>query len=171
MTRTGTAAAAEIDLWRSQARMARDVVNANTHGLTHEDSLVEPRPGGNRLNWVLGHLLSVYDGFLPLLQQEPVIGAATLKRYARGAPPLQDPADAIDFGKLLAAWNQASERVDAGLAGLDPDSLHQPVPDSPSGNPDETVRTLITTVMFHQAYHAGQTAVLRRIAGREGAIR
>jgi uncharacterized damage-inducible protein DinB len=171
MPRTGTATAAEIELWRLQARMARDVVNANTHGLTHEQSLVEPRPCGNRLNWVLGHLLSVYDGFLPLLKQEPVIGAATLQRFARGAPPLEDPADAIDFGKLLAAWNQASERVDAGLAGLDPDILDQPVPHSPSGNPEETVRSLITTVMFHQAYHAGQTGVLRRIAGREGAIR
>jgi uncharacterized damage-inducible protein DinB len=170
MPRTGTATAAEIELWRLQARMARDVVNTNTHGLTHEESLVEPRPGGNRLNWVLGHLLSVYDGFLPLLKQEPVIGAGALQRFARGAPPLKDPGDAIDFGKLLAAWNQASERVDAGLAGLDPDILDRPVPNSPSGNSDETVRSLITTVMFHQAYHAGQTGVLRRIAGREGAI-
>jgi uncharacterized damage-inducible protein DinB len=170
MVRTGTATAAEIELWRLQARMARDVVNANTHGLTHEESLVEPRPGGNRLNWVLGHLMSVYDGFLPLLKQEPVIGTAALQRFARGAPPLTDPGDAIDFGKLLAAWNQASERVDAGLAGLDPDLLDRPVPNSPSGNPEETVRSLITTVMFHQAYHAGQTGVLRRIAGREGAI-
>ena len=34
-----------------------------------------------------------------------------------------------------------------------------------------TVRSIINTVMFHQAYHAGQTAVLRRIAGKEGAIR
>ena len=169
MTRTATAVAAEIELWRLQARMARDVVNANTHGLTHEDSLAEPRPGGNRLNWVLGHLLSVYDGFLPLLKQEPVIGPAT-QRFARGSPPLTDPLEAIDFGKLVAAWNQASERVDAGLARLDPGILDRPVANSPSGNPDETVRSLITTVMFHQAYHAGQTAVLRRIAGREGAI-
>jgi uncharacterized damage-inducible protein DinB len=170
MSRTGTAAAAEVELWRLQARMARDTVNANTYGLTHEESLVAPQPGGNRLNWVLAHLLSVYDGFLPLLKQEPVIGATTLKRFARGAPPLENPADAIDFGKLQAAWNQASDRVDAGLARLDPEILDQPVPNSPSGNPDETVRSLITTVMFHQAYHAGQTGVLRRIAGREGAI-
>lgn len=170
MSRT-EAAATEIELWRMQARMARDVVNTNTRGLSHEDSLVEPRPGGNRLNWVLGHLMSVYDGFLPLLSQEPVLGTTILKRYARGAPPLENPADAIDFQKLLQAWNQASEQVDAGLASLDPGILDRPVPNSPSGNPDETVRSLITTVMFHQAYHAGQTAVLRRIAGREGAIR
>lgn len=170
-TAPATAVAAEIELWRQQARMSRDVVNANTHGLTHQDSLVEPQPGGNRLNWVLGHLLSVYDGFLPLLKQEPVLGAGALQRFARGAPPLTDAAEAIDFGRLLAAWNQASERVDAGLASLDPEILGRPVPNSPSGDPDETVRSLITTVMFHQAYHAGQTAVLRRIAGREGAIR
>src|SRR5919108_5304732 len=168
MTRTGTMAAAEVELWRLQARMARDVVNANTRGVTHEESLVQPRPGGNRLNWVLAHLLSVYDGFLPLLRQEPVIGGATIKRFARGAPPLDNPAEAIDFARLQAAWNQASDRVDAGLARLDPEILDQPVPNSPSGNPDETVRSLITTVMFHQAYHAGQTGVLRRIARREG---
>ena len=110
MSRTGTATAAEIELWRLQARMARDVVNTNTHGLTHEESLVEPRPGGNRLNWVLGHLLSVYDGFLPLLKQEPVIGAAALQRFARGAPPLKDPGDAIEFGKLLAVVRSTCRR-------------------------------------------------------------
>ena len=171
MSARGTPVAAEIELWRAQAGMAHAVVNANAGGLTHEESLVEPRPGGNRLNWVLGHLLSVYDGFLPMLKQEPVIGAAALQRYARGAPPLGDPAEAIDFARLLTAWNEASARVDAGLAALDPDILDQPVANSPSGNPNETVRSLITTIMFHQAYHAGQTAVLRRIAGREGAIR
>lgn len=171
MTRTGAAAAAEVDVWRHQTRMVRDTVNVNTRGLTHEDSLVEPRPAGNRLNWVLGHLMWVYDGFLPLLGQEPVIGQQALKGYARGGPPLERAAEAIDFAQLQAAWNQASERVDTGLAGLDPQILDRPVPNSPSGSPDESVRTLITTVMFHQAYHAGQTAVLRRIAGREGAIR
>ena len=111
----------------------------------------------------------VEKGEDPGLKQEPVIGPAT-QRFARGSPPLTDPLEAIDFGKLVAAWNQASERVDAGLARLDPGILDRPVPNSPSGNPDETIRSLITTVMFHQAYHAGQTAVLRRIAGREGAI-
>jgi hypothetical protein len=61
--------------------------------------------------------------------------------------------------------------VDAGLAAIDPETFDDPVPESPTGNPDETVRSLMSTVMFHQAYHAGQTAVLRRIAGKEGAIR
>jgi hypothetical protein len=66
---------------------------------------------------------------------------------------------------------EAVAGVDEGLRRIDPGVLDRPVADSPSGNPKETVRTLLTTLMFHQAYHAGQTAVLRRIAGKEGAIR
>jgi len=170
MTRTAPETMSEIDLWRHQTRMTGYVVDANVAGLTHEDSLVQPRPGGNCLNWVLGHLLSVYDGMLPLVRQEPVMGEGVLKRYLRGAPPIRDRAEALDFEQILSAWKQALERVDAGLASLTPDVLDRPA-ESPNGNPNETVRSLLTTVMFHQAYHAGQTAVLRRIAGKEGAIR
>ena len=170
MTRTAPATTSEIDLWRQQTRMTGYVVGANVAGLTHEDSLVQPRPGGNCLNWILGHLLTVYNGTLPLLSQEPVMGEGDLTHYARGAPPIRDRAEALEFEQLLTAWSQAVERIDAGLAGLSPDVLDGPVK-SPTGNPNETVRSLLTTVMFHQAYHAGQTAVLRRIAGKEGAIR
>jgi uncharacterized damage-inducible protein DinB len=171
MTRAAPTTATEVDLWRHQTRMTGHVVAANLDGLTHQDSLVQPHPGGNRLNWILGHLLSVYNSLLPLLGQESVMEEAMLKRYARGAPPLRDPKQALDFQELRAAWNQALERVDAGLASLSPEVLDRPMPDSPSGDPNETVRSLLTTVMFHQAYHAGQTGVLRRIAGKEGAIR
>lgn len=170
MTRTAPTTTSEIDLWRQQTRITRDVVGINIAGLTHEDSLVQPSPGGNRLNWVVGHLLWACNGVLPLLSQEQVMDEGSLKRYARGAPPIRDDSEALDFQQLLTAWTEAVERFDAGLAGVTPDVLDRPA-DSPTGDPDETVRTLLTTVMFHQAYHAGQTAVLRRIAGKEGAIR
>jgi uncharacterized damage-inducible protein DinB len=170
MTRTAPATLSEIDLWRQQTRMTRDVVAANVAGLTHEDSLAQPRPGGNCLNWILGHLLWAYNGVLPLVSQEPVMEEGVLNQYARGAPPIRDRAEALTFEEMLSAWNRAVERVDAGLAGLTPELLDRPA-DSPTGNPNETVRSLLTTVVFHQAYHAGQTAVLRRIAGKEGAIR
>ena len=170
MMSTAPAALSEIDLWRQQTRITRDVVVINLAGLTHDDSLVQPRPDGNRLNWVVGHLLWAYNGILPLLGQEPVMDEASLKSYARGAPPIRQDSEALDFQKLLTALNEAGQRFEAGLASVTPDLLERPA-DSPTGNPDETVRTLLTTIMFHQAYHAGQTAVLRRIAGKEGAIR
>ena len=167
---TATAATTEIETFRHQAGMARDVVRINTDGVTHEESLIQPHPGGNCLNWVVGHLVCIYNNALPLLGQEPVMEKDALKRYDRGSSPLRDPADAMSFGELLAAWDRLAERVDAGLAGLTPEYLDQPAPFSPGDNPNETVRSLVSTVLFHQAYHAGQTGVLRRLAGKPGAI-
>jgi uncharacterized damage-inducible protein DinB len=171
MPKADTATLSEIDAWRLQTRITQGVVRTNTKGLSQEDSLVQPRPGGNCLNGVLGHLLHVYDGVLPLLGQQPVLGTESLKHYARGGEPIREGTEALDFQQLVTAVNEAAERVDAGLAALGADLLDQPAPMSPTGNPDETVRSLLTTVMWHQAYHTGQTGVLRRIAGKEGAIR
>jgi hypothetical protein len=145
------------------------VVKLNIAGLTQEESLVQPT-AGNCANWVLGHILGTYCGVAPLLGQEPVMSKETLKRYDRGAPPLTDAADAMDFQDLAAALDEAVRRFDEGLAGLTPEVLDRPMPNSPTKNPNETVRSLLSTVSFHQAYHAGQLGLLRRIAGKEGAI-
>lgn len=170
MTRAAPQTLSEVEVFRHQVRTVRDVVRLNLDGLTHEESLIQPRPAGNCLNWVLGHLLCVYTDTLPMLGQEPVMKEGALKRYARGTPPLRDPAEALDFRRLMAAWDQTTERIDAGLASLTPEVLDRPAPYSPGNDPDETVRSLLTLTCFHQAYHAGQTALLRRIAGKEGAI-
>ncbi len=77
---------------------------------------------------------------------------------------------ALELRDLLAGFDEASRRFDAGLAGVNPETLDQLAPGSPSGNPNETVRSLLSTIAFHQAYHAGQTGLLRRLAGKEGAI-
>jgi len=171
MSRAAPAVNQLIDTFRHQARMTRYVVGINLDGITQEESLVQPQPHGNCANWVLGHLVYTYGRALPLLGQEPVLAPESLARYERGSSPILDASDARDVGELLAAWNATSERVDAGLANLDPDTLDTPAPFSPSNNPDETVRSLLATVLFHQAYHAGQTGLLRRIAGKDGAIK
>jgi uncharacterized damage-inducible protein DinB len=160
----------EVEVFRHQARATRHVVRVNVDGVTHEESLIQPAPGGNCLNWVIGHLLTTYDQTLPMVGQEPVMEKGAVKRYARGTPPLQDPGEALDLKELLTAWDEANERFDAGLASLTPEVLDRPAPFSPSNNPKETVRSLLATVLFHQAYHAGQTGLLRRIAGKDGAI-
>ena len=161
----------EIEVLRNQARSTDRVLKLNLDGVTHEDSLVQPSPAGNCLNWVLGHLLCIYNDVLPLIGQEPVKPKEQLKQYARGSAALdQGSRTAMDFEALKASWSEAVKRIDAGLAKLSPAQLDSKVPVSPTNNPNETVRSLMTTLMFHQAYHAGQTGILRRIAGKKGAI-
>ena len=161
----------EVESFRDNARTIHRVVRMNADGVTHDESLAQPQPAGNCMNWVVGHLICVYNNVLPMLGQEPVLGKEALKRYDRGTPALAEAAEAQPWDTLLAAWDQASERVDAGLASLTAEKLDAPAPRSPRNNPNETVRSLLGLFFFHQAYHAGQTGLLRRMAGKEGAMR
>jgi hypothetical protein len=165
------AIAGEIEIFIRQTRAAHGVVRRNVEGLTQDDSLNQPQPGGNCLNWVVGHLLCTYDSVLPMLGQEPVLGESALNRYKRGSAELDDAGEALPLSELLAAWDEAAKRMEAGLGTLTVERMEEPAPFSPTNNPKETVRSLLATVTFHQAYHAGQTGLLRRMAGREGAIK
>lgn len=159
------------DVLRHQAGMVHQVVKINVDGFTQSDSLIQPQPAGNCLNWVVGHLLAIYHQVLPLLGQEPVIENSVIQRYNRGSAPMLNGAEALDISGMMAAWDECCMRVDAGLAGLSDETLATPAPMSPTGNPDETIGSLLSTVCWHQAYHAGQTGILRRIAGKPGAIK
>ncbi|HEX2207568.1 MAG TPA: DinB family protein [Longimicrobium sp.] len=170
MTIAEAATLSDIQIYQHQAEMTRGVVRANTAGLTQEDSLLQPQPAGNCLNFVVGHLVNVYDKVLPLLGQEPVMGDAA-RRYERGSPALRDASEALQLTDLLDAFDTQTDRFLAGLATLTPEVLERPMPGPDSGGElTETVRSLLGTILFHQAYHAGQTGVLRRITGKPGAI-
>lgn len=160
----------EIEVLRHQNRLAHRVVRMNTDGLSQAESLIAPMPAGNCLNWVVGHLLCVYNNVLPGIGQTPVMEKEELSRYDRGSAPI-DADSALDLNFLLVALDKAVDRFDTGLHGLTSEALDEKAPFSPSQNPDETVRSLMSTVLFHQSYHAGQTGLLRRIAGKPGAIR
>jgi hypothetical protein len=170
MATAASAALNEIEVFRHQARTTSVVLHLNVDGLTQEESLIQPNPEGNCLNWVVGHLVWAHNNLLPLLGQERVMESAALQRYDRGAPPVRKASEALELKDLMAAWDVASERLDAGLANLTALALDAPAPTSPTNNPNETVRSLLATILFHQAYHAGQTGILRRIAGKSGAI-
>jgi len=170
METTSSGSAREVEILRQNAGATHRIVKLNLEGITQEDSLIQPRPAGNCLNWVVGHLLNTYNQILPLLGQQPVMEKGALSRYARGAGPLQNSEGALALSALMAAWDLAASRVDAGLASLTPSVLDAPAPMSPRNDPNETVRSLLALVTFHQAYHAGQTGILRRMAGKEGAL-
>ena len=105
-----------IDVLRHQTALVHGVVRLNLNGVTQSESLVQPQPAGNCLNWVVGHLVAVYHNVLPLLGQEPVLDATVLQRYERGSAPLRNGTDALDISELLTAWDECCARVDAGLA-------------------------------------------------------
>jgi hypothetical protein len=159
-----------VDLLCFQVRTARDGAQKAAAGMSHADSLVRPQPAGNSFNWVVGHLLATYDQLLPRLGQPAVRPDGALARYARGAPPMAHDEDALPLDQLLRDWATSCGRVDAGIATLSSKRLAERVLDGPSGDPNETVASMLALVCFHQAYHVGQLGLLRRVAGKERAF-
>ncbi len=142
----------------------------NTDGVSHEESLVQPHQGGNCLNWVVGHLATTRDRTRGILGLEPVLGSEEHPVYARSSEPLTDTSKAEPFDRLLAAFSQGQDDIIAAVAALTPEQLAAPAPFSPGNNSEETIGTLLAGLVFHEAYHIGQTGVLRRIAGHAGVL-
>ncbi len=85
------------------------VAGANLEGMTHEQSLAQPSPGGNCANWILGHITNVQNGVMQLLGEKPVWESAQLERA--GNDPITGPSRAIDWSTLGDRFLGSRERV------------------------------------------------------------
>lgn len=158
----------DMNVLRYQLRFSALVIQRNTEGLTHEESLTQPAPAGNCLNWVLGHLVRSRNEALAVAGREPRFPAEELATYERGG--VWNPARALPLEELLSRFAALQEPLEQAVTALDAEALAAPAPFSPSGNPEETVGTLLSGIGFHEAYHVGQTGLLRRLLGKPGAI-
>jgi len=145
-------------------------IKINTKGLTHEESLVAPPGGGNCLNWIVGHLVSSRNGLLKLLGCEGVWDKERAELYKRGSDPIS-AGDAVAFEEILADFAAAQEPIVAALRALSDEELAAPTTARYLKGDDETLGSALATFVFHEAYHAGQTGLLRRILGKDGAIK
>lgn len=143
------------------------VAAANLEGMTHEHSLAQPSRGGNCANWILGHLTNVQNGVMQLIGEEPVWESEQLRRA--GFDPITEPGQAIDWERLRERFLGSRERCLAAISRLSDAQLEEAVP-HPFGGTCARAE-LLNLLAFHQTYHGGQLAVVRRAAGLEGVIK
>jgi len=155
------------DLLVQQFGMIYDIAARNLEGMTHEHSLVQPRPTGNCANWILAHLVSVHNGVMQAAGAEPVWESDELARVR--FDPIRGPDDAVDWNTLRDRFLGSRARCLAALSGLSDESLAEEVPDPFGGT--TTRAGLLSVLAVHQTYHMGQLGLSRRIAGLGGAIR
>jgi uncharacterized damage-inducible protein DinB len=148
-------------------RLMYQTAASNLEGLTQEQSLVQPSPGGNCANWILGHLTSVQNGAMSLLGEKPVWESSQLTRA--GDDPITGPANAIDWNTLRSRFLGSRERCLAAISAMSDEALSESVPHPFGGSCSRA--ELLNILAFHQTYHVGQLAISRRIAGLEGAVK
>ena len=145
------------------------VAQRNLADVSHEESLLSPGSGGNCLNWIAGHLMASRNDLLEVLGKQRLWGKEHDELYRRGSEPIT-AANARPLAELTQAFRDSHEAVLSSLQAVTPERMAEPAPFSPGNNPDETVGTLLALFAFHEAYHVGQTGVLRRVCGHPGAI-
>ncbi len=140
-----------------------DIVKAQTAGLTHADSLLQPPFRGNCLNWVLGHLVDSRDGVLKALGRPPMLSDEQAARYGYGSEPVTcEEAGVMRMEDLLAALERAQAGIAEGLRQATPEALAQEIQ---FAGRTMRVSEKIFFLYFHDTYHVGQTELLRQLAG------
>jgi uncharacterized protein YndB with AHSA1/START domain/uncharacterized damage-inducible protein DinB len=152
----------------AQLALVYDTVAANVAGLTHHDSLIQPEGGGNCANWILGHMTDVHNRLMELVGEEPVWAHDNLPSASSG--PITGPEEAVEWPPLRDHFLESRERCLTAVRELTPGALTEGGLPHPFGG-TATRADLLVLLAFHQAYHAGQLALSRRMAGYPGAVR
>jgi uncharacterized damage-inducible protein DinB len=150
-----------------QLRLMHVVVARNLEGISATDALVQPPGGGNCANWILGHLVNVHNDLARTLGVEPVWEDPQLERA--GPDPITGPEEAIDWNAMVTRFAAAEERIAGALEALTEEELGGVIATDAFGDTPRGV--LLATILVHQAYHAGQLATARRLAGYPGVIK
>jgi hypothetical protein len=146
------------------------MINRNLQDLSQADTLLQPDNGGNCINWVLGHIVVARNGILVLAGAAPVGSGYDLKIYHRGSSP-EGTDKFLDFATLRILFDEAHQVLMPVLKSISEDALNSPVPESMRRPPlTGSVSDALLRLQYHEGYHNGQIGVLRRMAGKPGAI-
>jgi hypothetical protein len=147
-------------------------IKRNLEDVTNEESLVQPPGAGNCLNWVLGHIVAARNTALKLAGSAPVVGEDVAAYYRRGSDPLKPGGKVPDLATLHGLLSDTQRQLVPALSALSDEALTQPVPEALRRPPlTGSVADALVRLHYHEGYHNGQIGLLRRLAGKEGAIK
>ena len=144
------------------------LIQLQTEGLSHADSLSQTPYNINCLNWVLGHIAVGRDSVLRLVGEDPLLSEIETSRYKTESNPItEDGVDVIRLDKLLEILATGQERINAGFVRLTDAQLTGEIQ---AGERQVQLATRLHGFYFHDTYHTGQTDLLRQVAGANDKI-
>lgn len=143
------------------------VIQQQTAGLSHEESLLQLPFRGNCLNWVLGHIIASRVNTMKVLGIEPIWTEEQRVKYQTGSDPItpENADTAFPLADLLRDLEASQEQIAAHLATKTMDDMYLP-----SDRPERTMGQRLVGMAWHEGYHVGQTEYLRQLAGRNDRI-
>ena len=134
------------------------VIERHTEGLSQEDSLMRPAFRGNCLNWVLGHMLVTRNVVLKMLDLPTVWDKDQIAAYRYESSGLTKGETAVELATILSSLQTTQTTILAAIESLTDEQLHAKLDDT-------TLGERLNFFAWHEAYHAGQTELLRQVCG------
>jgi uncharacterized damage-inducible protein DinB len=129
-------------------------------GLSTADWEARPSEHCNSMLWVAGHIVWARSralGFLGVSWSRPWLGQYARGKFAEaGEPPSTD--------ELLSAWTDVKSALTAALEEASAEKLASASPDQ-APTFDGTIAGTVGFMAFHETYHVGQAAYLRKWLG------
>lgn len=149
-------------------KIENELIHQQTEGLSQADTLIQPQPSGNCMNWVLGHLLDTQVEMLSVLKDDLVPGNAELERYTRGSNPITEQSGGIlSLTDLVCGLDDTHAEIVKRLGEMSEVDFDKEI------RVGERVRQRgwqVFFLHFHYTYHIGQLEQLRQLAGHSEQI-
>ena len=153
-----------IQEYRKMILNEHEILLKQVGGLSHVDSLIQPQPGGNCLNWLMGHLVGNLQIILDVLDAPRLSGVPDYKRYGYGSAPVTgDAPDVVPLETLVAHYGLLSNAICTRLELMSEAQFEEEI---------EHFMGKVTRgwaaffFFFHNTYHLGQLEQLRNLAGK-----
>jgi len=144
--------------------MENGIVHDQTKDLVQADTLIQPQPGGNCMNWVLGHALDTLVTILETLGGSSPVDKKSLARYPHGSEPvLQEGPGVWSLEDLLEGFDQVGKTITSQLQMMQDEDFGKEIE---WNGKSVTVGWKVFFFFFHFTYHLGQLELLRNLAGR-----
>lgn len=150
-----------------QLELSYGALFRNLEGITHEESLITPSTGGNCLNWILGHIVASRNRAMKQMGIAPLWQMDLSFHYSGRDEANWTPAKAIDLKSLETDLARSQQEMLVALEQMPEGTLS--VEDDQGGG--RTLGDVLSFFCFHEAYHGGQIALLRRLLGKPGVIK
>ena len=130
-------------------------------GIAREDLLRRPHDNSNPLIWVAGHAMTSRWSLTKISGED--MENQWAKIFGRGAT-VDSNVSYPEASEIVSLWDKVTEKLMSRLEVLEDDELSTPV-SFPVPTGDKTKRGAIVFLNYHETYHIGQMAYLRKWLG------
>ena len=152
----------KIELTSQLFAVSEQLVAMATDGLTREEALRSPEGGPNPIIWTFGHITNTRHAILSMLGQPQEVQWKQL--FGKGAQVRPD-TDYPAIEEIQVAWDEVSPKLRERLATVTAEELAAASPRK-FRIADDTLAGAVAYLGYHEAYHVGQMAYVRKWLGK-----